>query len=176
MKIFVLFVSLILTVTVSFIYDKELMNYGENFFPYKNKLPWGIKPVARSNFDGGIFFVDYTGFQFLGTGIIGYVNIDKEISIANIDKYWYNENTFIVQIKDSNNSKCYIILTENKENKKDYIINVTKSITNMYVNKFKKIELDKIAIQHTILKRTLFILFSLVIMTLLIIRFKKYTK
>jgi hypothetical protein len=172
MKIALLFIGLALTTVMFISLDGKLLYYGCNIFNHKTELPWGIVPNDIAGYGGGLYFEDSTGECFISRAIWRYWNMDYKINIDSIKRYWYGKNIFIAEIKDTSNTLYYINLTESKDKRHDYDINVTKTISTQETHSLKTIEFYGKTLTILVLTRTALLIIGVV----LIIRLYKQVK
>lgn len=91
----------------AFHFDRQLYFYGQNDFDHKSSLPFGVKPIFRYDFEGGLYIADSSDMSIVFKGQNKWTTGDS-VNVKDITRYGYSNNNFIVEVQDSQNNNRYI--------------------------------------------------------------------
>ena len=114
-------ISIIASVILYCIFDRTLYLEGESRFMFYNRLPFGVDPVARPQFEGGFMLIDKYGISIAGNGN-SYLLDDQEFIISKIVGYCFNNESINVHVKSVDKVDAFIQFSEENKTSNEYKI------------------------------------------------------
>ena len=167
MTIMKLIISIFILGTIYFVIDRHLFYYGKNDLAIYNRLPLGIKPEFRYDFEGGFCMNDAFNERFIGKGF-KYRSNDTVV-INEIIEYGFSQDKLIAKTIDKKGNLFFVECSENLDKNAEMRITVIDPKYKIEIWKYKWINLgeNKLIISIELVRNYLmFIILGLTIILL----------